>query len=41
MSRPKGPVLIDREGLADLTPATAPVVPDLMPDGRAMRRRWR
>ncbi len=37
MSRPKGPVLIDREGQAELTPATAPLVPDLMPDGRAMR----
>ena len=37
MSSPKGPVLIDREGQAELTPATAPLVPDLMADGRAMR----
>ena len=37
MTTPKGPVLIELEGAAEHTPATAPVVPDAAPEGRAMR----
>jgi len=33
----RGPVILEREGAADFTPASAPPVPDFMPDGRAMQ----
>ena len=39
MTRKTGPVLIDLEGDApDLTPATAPAVPDVAPQGAAMQQ---
>lgn len=39
MSERKGPVAIELEGPADVTPASAPMVPDALgePQGRAMQ----
>lgn len=37
MSKSKGPVLIELDDAATITPATAPDVPDTLPQGRAMQ----
>lgn len=37
MTTRKGPVVIEREGAAEFTPASAPAVPDALPEGRAMQ----